>query len=1190
MAFQQITRSDIAGWSSLDAVSETLEKRGLVPRDDLGEDDELVMELAEDQFISLIAAGPTEDARSFTNRMTYRRHTNLVATNGFEEFTFISRRRSFGEAGRVTYQQFSFQRSAFTNDDGEKFSVLDKLNEIEYGDGRSVDALYDTRQVVSRFYEQFETLRTDLVTEVAGIPDDRGDAKQRYVQVQLDRLIFLYFIQKKNLLNFNTDYLLDKHEAYVQDPENDADVYEGFYSPLFFDVLAEDKQAEGFGTVPYLNGGLFSTSPVEESFPDAKLGATPDETNALFHEILEFLDEWNWHVDERLDIVEPKNLSPEILGHIFEQTVNQKEMGAYYTPEEITDYMARETIHPYLLQEIAQAGGSSYDSIDDVFGLTAGAGEPAAVADGGTLAQIGDVDAIARDDVATLYFDCLKEGRVLDPAVGSGAFLLAAQDVLVDIYLSCLEYFESMPPFERTPRIETELEAANDAGSPALYAKREAILNNLYGVDIDDGAVEICKLRLWLSMVADIENDPDEVEPLPNIDFNIRQGNSLVGYVDTLPTTGGKTTWDDWSVKDKFDEVIEAVEKHRGATTSSEAANWRRIAEQRMNQYRSDLNEDLAERMRTEGMEDIDAETLASFDAFHWIVEYPDVIDDGGFDMAIGNPPWEVLTPNREEFFTRYDERFRTYDADQKDAVQEELLADEMRQQEWEAYQKEIDTRAAYFNKSPDYKLQSPKVNGRQVASENDLSALFLERSFDLVSERGWTSLILPGFVFNGAIAKDLRQYLLDQTALQTTVGFENKGIFSKIDNRYRFGILTFRSGGTTDGVTGLFAQTSTDILERIDDEAAHIPRRVLESYSPNARIFPSVTSQEETDTLNAILEHPPLGDTQQPWHADILTKELHEPTDKGRLVESADTDDYPVYEGSNIYQFIHDATLDVDIDEPRYWSLATNDPDESARARVRQKAFNKGRLKKAIYEAFDGDETSKSQKAFVNDLLEEKREEPLGEQDIRPDWTEYRVGFRDVARATDERTMIATVLPAGVPCLHTLQTLRPYELEVNPTTDLTQSPLHNCYERIFTDQELFATVGLLNSVPFDFLMRTKIDTHIVKYKLEESQVPRLTEGDEHFEYIWTRAARLNCYGDAFGEMRDRLPKDIEPVTVESERRQLRAEIDAAAFHAYGLGPEEMQFVLDDFHLVSNPRLMDQAYLERVSDAYHDLA
>jgi hypothetical protein len=94
--------------------------------------------------------------------------------------------------------------------------------------------------------------------------------------------------------------------------------------------------------------------------------------------------------------------------------------------------------------------------------------------------------------------------------------------------------------------------------------------------------------------------------------------------------------------------------------------------------------------------------------------------------------------------------------------------------------------------------------------------------------------------------------------------------------------------------------------------------------------------------------------------------------------------------------------------------------------------------------------------------------------------------------------------------------------------------------------------------------MRTKIDTTVVTYKFTESQMPRLTAGDDFFEYIWTRAAQLNCYGEAFAEMRERLDR-IAPATDEAERRRLQAEIDAAAFHAYGLDREETQFVLDEY-------------------------
>ena len=245
----------------------------------------------------------------------------------------------------------------------------------------------------------------------------------------------------------------------------------------------------------------------------------------------------------------------------------------------------------------------------------------------------------------------------------------------------------------------------------------------------------------------------------------------------------------------------------------------------------------------------------------------------------------------------------------------------------------------------------------------------------------------------------------------------------------------------------------------------------------------------------------------------------------------------------------------------------------------------NQPKLKRALYDAFDG---TGSQKSFVNELLEDHRGKPLSTDDVLLDCSEYRIVYRDVTSATNERTLIAAVIPPGVVCTNTLHTLRPYEFDPSKS-DLEDDPLHSVYERIFTDKELFAALGLINSIPFDFLLKTKIDTHIVMYKFEESQVPRLTDGDEWFDYIWTRAARLNCYGEAFAEMRERLG-GIEPVVDVSERREVQAEMDAAAFHAYGLDHEQTAFVLADFHRVQSPRLMDDDYFELVLEKYEQVA
>jgi len=1186
---QQITANDIASWDSLSDVASTLEKRGLKIRENLGEANELVLQLTDREFIVLVEAGPGESASDFKPD-DRRRRTNLVATNDYEEFTFLTRIRALDgqQHGRIKHQKLSFTKEQMTSEGGEKNTILQKLNSLEYGSAASIyDDLYDTKKVVKEFYQQFETLRTDLVQEVAGIPDDRGDAKQRYVQVTLDRMIFLYFIQEKRLLDRDPNYLHDHHNKCA---DEDKSVYEEFYEPLFFDFLAENKKSTEFGALPYLNGGLFSKNPIEEEFEEACLGDTTERTNELFGAILDFLSNWNWNVDERLDIVDPKNLSPAILGHIFEQTVNQKEMGAYYTPEEITGFMSRRTVHPYLLDHLNEEVGAEYEDIDDVFGFPAPNAESGAeaIADGGAVTAQVPTENIETRHVETLYHDFLKEARVLDPAVGSGAFLLAAQEVLLDIYMQCIDFFQQMDEEGKTWELEErtveELETIEEGrGSASLYAKRSIVLNNLYGVDIDDGAVEICKLRLWLSMVADIEDEPSEVEPLPNIDFNIRQGNSLIGYLDNIkPSSDGETTMSDWSLYEKYEEIIDAVHKHREATTSSDAKNWREIANSRMAQYRPKFDDQLLSEFQNSGWESANMSDISEFSPFHWPLEFPDIWAEGRFDVIIGNPPWDEITPSRDDFFPKYDEVFRQRLPDDKNQKQEELLESDQIKQEWENYEARMKRLADFFNSSSDYNLQRPKVDGRVVPNTNDLSALFLERVFDLVAEDGHVSQILPGNLFTGASTKDLRVHLLEKTNLDVLAIFENHSIFEDIHPQYKFGIIKFANSSSTTEVRTKFEIGSVDILRDVDSELIEVNGQVLKKYSPEARTIPYIHSEQYVDILRKIISHPSIGeDVGSKWRMQPYL-ELKNAYDLDTTVETESEGEYPVFGGRNIYQFIpHPRHMDG-LDGVRLWSVESDDPDVSSRRRIQKK--NTKVLKRALYDAFDG---TGSQKGFVNDLLENHRGEPLSMDDVLLDCNTYRIGYRDIARSTDERTMIATVLPKGVVCTEKLRVIRPYEISPSKA-DLSEYPLHNVYHREFTDKELFVAVGLLNSIPFDFLMRTKVDVSVVMYKFLESQVPRLTEGDDWFHYISDRAAKLNCLGEEFEEMRTRLG-GVTPATKEDERERLQAEIDAATFHAYGFDRRETEFILDDFDRVSTPRRMTDEYFDMVFEKFDRL-
>jgi len=1006
-----------------------------------------------------------------------------------------------------------------------------------------------------------------LVGDGVIAPDEADGDDTRLFSVELmNRLIFIKFLEDKQIVR--SDLLRTIVDTY-EDGVYPQTLYKSFFDPLFYDVMnvKQDEREEHvddialYSEIPYLNGGLFRPELSADSDIDERGFNVRD---SVLESIINLLERYQFSVDGG-----PADIDPSVLGSVFEKTINylttdpgdqNADLGAYYTPKEITRFSAEQTVRPALKDRFSEI-------------LVEDRGWPEAeIEQYDTLYELIDGLAPSTDLITTLLDD-IDDLYIIDPSMGSGHFLTSV--------------------VEEITTIRMELWATLDQSPPRHRIKKTTVQNNIYGVDIMEPAVEIGKLRLWLSIVSELEEeDVDELSTerlaLPNIAFNVRQGNSLIGYVGfPEETDDGLATFERWtedSVRSRYEDVIEEIELHEELNAfPEEAEQHRQNALSLLREYRTDLDEEIFDDFR-QIVDGVTEDDLESYTPFHWVLEFAEVYADGGFDVIVGNPPWDRLTPGRDEYFARYDEEFPSLLPDEKETRQSELLEDDEIADGWEKYQHEIEVVTEYFHSSTEYTMQTPKIGGQTQGTENDLSALFLERIFQLAKSDGYVAQVLPGAIFNGASTKDLRTHLLDETTIQSLVTFENRGIiFPEIHNQYNFGVVTFKNSGRTEDLHGIFQQVGMDILNDIEGGALTIPRRVLREYSPEARIFPYIQSQQEVDTLNTILAHPPISHEKNgDWYIDPYA-ELHRGSDTDRFVETESDGDYPVFGGSNIYQFSHDPTFVDGLEPPIFWSVEEDrDPDRSAKRRIREK--NQRRFKRQIYDAFDG---SGSQIGFVNDLFEEHRGTELSLDDILLDCTEYRIAYRDIARSTDERTFISTVIPKGVVCHDKAPTFRPYKIEPSEE-DLAEEPAHGVYERIFTDEELFVAVGLLNSVPFDYLMRTKIDSTVVFYKLTESQTPRLTEGDDWFEHIWTRAAKLNCYGDEFTEMRNKL--DIEPATDPDERERLQAELDAGAFHAYGLDREQTAFILDDFYQVQNPRRMTDEYFELVLEKFDELA
>ncbi len=482
---------------------------------------------------------------------------------------------------------------------------LDEEAELTLSDvtGRVGSAFYAER-VTKKFYDRFKREQTAFLTFLTGIPDT--EVQRAYVSILLNRLMFIYFIQKKGFLNNDPDYL--RHTLTETQKQGSDRYYRSFLCPLFFEGFAKPEAERSravvglLGDVPYLNGGIFEQHAIETHH-----GERIEIPDAAFEQLFGFFDEYQWHLDDR-PLKNDTEINPDVLGYIFEKYINQKQMGAYYTKEDITEYISKNTIIPFLFDaarrscEIAFAADGAvwqllrdaperyiYPAVSKGAALELPPNIAAGVADvskrtdwntvapseyalpteiwrevvarrqryetlraklvNGDVASINDlitynldVRQFAQDVIAgcegpellRAFWQAIRHVSILDPTCGSGAFLFAAVNILVPLYEACLDRMQAflnddLGAGRRYADFRETLKRIEQHPNRAYFILKSIVINNLYGVDIMAEAVEICKLRLFLKMVSQIE-DVRQIEPLPDIDFNIQSGNSLVGF------------------------------------------------------------------------------------------------------------------------------------------------------------------------------------------------------------------------------------------------------------------------------------------------------------------------------------------------------------------------------------------------------------------------------------------------------------------------------------------------------------------------------------------------------------------------------------------------------------------------------------------------------------------------------------
>jgi hypothetical protein len=1019
-----------------------------------------------------------------------------------------------------------------------------------------VQSALDIERVTKKFYGEFQQLHNQFMAHLASsIPDEKD--RRWYTSVLLNRIMFIYFLQRQGLLDHGrTDYLRDKLEA--QDWSDDY--YGQFLRPLFFEgfALPEGKRSDQakavLGDIPYLNGGLFLRHPIEIKYADQI--QLPDQA---FTDLYRLLDGYTWHLDDRPG-KNTTEINPDVLGYIFEKYINQKAFGAYYTRPEITEYLCEQTIHRLILEKMREIDQQDFGVLPPL--------------------QYEDVHELLRkmdgQRALILLRDILPKLSLLDPACGSGAFLVAALKTLVAVYQSALGRAEFLDHADLSRYVADELKGHPDKN---YYIRKKIISHNLFGVDIMDEAVEIARLRLFLALVGSIKNLA-HLEPLPNIDFNILPGNSLLGLLrideeqfnQSAPPPAGELsqvgllpTFKQGSLLAKLSQqsyrqmvnekerlvrlyrfantVSDDVEKLRGNIQAHRQKAQKTLNQLLLNQFGElgvkyeratwDAPKNKPGKPVKRPLKLADIETLQPF---HWGYEFDGVMNErGGFDAIITNPPWEIWKPIDKEFAKEYapDIERRGTSIKEFQTLFSPLLQDKQILDAYLDYLSQFPHASNYYRSSEQYSNQTTIINGRKTGSDVNLYKLFTEQCYNLLRDGGLCGTVIPSGIYSDLGATGLRQMLFEKTELMGLFGFENRReIFEGVHRSFKFVVLTFRRAGRTTVFPATFMQHDvTELSNFPEGNGISIPLTLIHHSAPDTLSIMEFTSQTDIDIVEKMLQFPSLGGSSaDKWNLS-LTREFDMTNDSGMFKTKPNTNDLILYEGKMIWHFAHG------LQEPRYW-VSSKDAQEK--------------------------ELTSRSRTIKRLLKEQNLPDRFDEAEILIAHHYYRLGFRAVTGATNERALVVSVIPPNVVSGNSLI------LSV-PHTDLIEDK-EWVQKPNYTYSEMLFLTAMMASFVCDWFLRQKILTNMNMFYVYQLPIPRLTAADPAFQPIVSRAARLICTAPEFDELAAAvgLGSHADGATDPAERAKLRAELDGIIAHVYGLSEEEFTHVLKTFPLVDD--------------------
>ncbi len=902
-------------------------------------------------------------------------------------------------------------------------SKLDKLERVP----EDINVLFDYKDVVDRFYRELWDHRSDLANSLTIKSGYTLNKQEELLAAQriIDRLVFLYFLVERGVItpvNDSKEMVPGKTDRLFSTLVNEHDDFWVLLRTVFFDRLNSRSNDDVKFTgsywlhVPYLNGGLFQPEDIVTT--DGTIISEDDELivedfdwEALINE----LNEYNWLLDglEGTDEDEADtvgNLTPAVLGYIYEKFVisvskigddvrlsdldaserndllseGNSEVGAYYTGEDITDFKARRALWEGLLEKVDK-GLEKREvpvelSADDLY-------RPG-------KDQSKEIESDQKDGFDVLYeknknspevlqyLDSkLKELKICDPAVGSGSFALAVANTLFEWRSMCCP------------------------DTDEYVLRRQIIAQNIFGVDILEGATEICKLRLWLWLISAtpvdttegaLVDERDEIPPLPDITFNIRTGNSLLGFTETAAVTGQQHTLGSSTMEDRLRQYGQDVRDYR------ESADPEKETKQKLERRHGELKEDLDEWFAgaqsdsnnnrltiadhvgdaEAGWSSLNAAPQSSTTLSIKIPDgIPEAVDDYLVDHGFTTYKYKARLDSPtldkkgvEQIFSHLREHFSEPD-DWSVLVEREYAGQDFREDKLDACHWPLEFPLVFMrNGGFDVVISNPPYGASLTPEEepllknatnyecqgtNDSCEWFYERALDLVHDQGVISYIVSKSIAFYSTWSDIREKLLEETEFKHI--FDVGLGFVGVNLETIAMINTVGSDGQSSSPT---VHRSRDLRSTTANQPVHLGWVDQEFMMDSKTIIFRPITDDQSDVLESLRSHRRrLGDVMS---TEDTTRQLYIPDSKKKKLD--DGDDHYINKNPWVQEFYLKDIWHKDLSDYR------DSVNEYAVPRVMLKVLRGTRLRAWIDE---GGEVVGTEK-LVNVPLEESSPEEI--------------------------------------------------------------------------------------------------------------------------------------------------------------------------------------------------------------------